>query len=518
MNWPWPTRDAPARRYRAPGVSEDESRIQIRSIAGVDTRVAGFLGVTERGPAAPRLVTSADEFTAHYGEVIDHGHLADAVAGFFENGGKRCYVGRITATDETAEAVLTDADGGATIRVAALGPGAWGSNVAITVANSASGQADEFALRVRYWRKVPDGVDTSSPDVESVLGDPAVEETYEALSMAAHAPTLFETAIDGTSRLVETERVGGNASNRPANGTTFLDGPTGAESEPTRADYRGTVSGRVPTGLAAFAEIDDISIVCVPAAAQVAGLAQTVEGHCAALGDRFAVLDAPRDVASVQSLFPPVDSRYAAVYYPWLVVDAATPGAASRVVPPCGHVAGIYARVDTNRGVHHVPANEVVYGALDVQRDVTAAEQGVLNPRGVNCIRTFAGRGIRVWGGRTTASDPEWRYVNVSRLLVHLEESIREGIQWVRFEPNTEAVWHSIERAVRSFLFGAWRTGALRGATQSEAFFVRCDRSTMSQQDIERGHLVVHVGVAPVRPAEFVLVEIAAQTADASPG
>jgi phage tail sheath protein FI len=288
----------------------------------------------------------------------------------------------------------------------------------------------------------------------------------------------------------------------------------GTDGAVALTDYEGSDDPGERTGLAGFEETDEISIVCVPDEVTVEGLTEAVKDHCENLGDRFAVLQAEEKAARPGSLWPTVTSDYAAFYYPWVaVLDPVTNR--RKVVPPGGHVAGIYARTDTQQGVYKAPANEVVRGALGLQHTVSTGDQAVLNPRGVNCIRSFRGRGIRVWGARTTSSDPSWKYVNVRRLFLYLEESIDEGTQWVVFEPNDEMLWARVRQTVTNFLTTAWRDGALMGTTPEEAFFVKCDRSTMTQDDIDNGRLVVQVGVAPVKPAEFVIFRIAQWTGGA---
>ena len=190
-------------------------------------------------------------------------------------------------------------------------------------------------------------------------------------------------------------------------------------------------------------------------------------------------------------------------------------------MPPTGHVAGIFARTDIERGVHKAPANEVVAGRRRPEPSSCRSpkgEQDILNPRGVNCIRDFRtdGRGIRVWGARTMSSDPEWKYVNVRRLFIFVEESIDEGTQWVVFEPNDEPLWAQVRRSIDELPARVWRSGALMGTTQEEAFFVKCDRTTMTQDDIDNGRLICYIGIAPVKPAEFVIFRISQKTAGGS--
>ncbi|TFH41318.1 MAG: phage tail sheath family protein, partial [ANME-2 cluster archaeon] len=233
--------------------------------------------------------------------------------------------------------------------------------------------------------------------------------------------------------------------------------------------------------------------------------------HCEKMKDRFAILQAKQSAGDVARLEPPNDSKYAAFYYPWInMIDPVTNN--KKLVPAGGHIAGIYARSDTERGVHKAPANEVVRGAQELQFNLTKAEQDILNPKGVNCIRAFPGRGIRVWGARTTSSDPLWKYLNVRRLFLYIEESIEQGTQWVVFEPNNERLWARVKQSITQFLTTVWRDGALMGLTPDEAFFVKCDRTTMTQDDIDNGRLIVMIGIAPVKPAEFVIFRIAQWT------
>jgi len=178
-------------------------------------------------------------------------------------------------------------------------------------------------------------------------------------------------------------------------------------------------------------------------------------------------------------------------------------------MPPGGYVTGVYSRSDTERGVHKAPANEVVFGASDLEFQIMKGEQDVLNPKGVNVIRAFPGRGIRIWGARTLSSNTLWKYINVRRLFIYIEASIEKGTQWVVFEPNDYRLWSRVKITITQFLTGVWRSGALMGTTPEEAFFVKCDRSTMTQDDIDNGRLICIIGIAPVKPAEFVIFRIA---------
>jgi len=232
--------------------------------------------------------------------------------------------------------------------------------------------------------------------------------------------------------------------------------------------------------------------------------------RCESRGDCFAILDPPPalDIAGIRAFRAQRRSSYAALYYPWLDVGGVK-------VAPSGHIAGIYARSDRERGVHKAPANEEILGIDKLVRDVSNADQALLNPEGINALRSFPGHGRRVWGARTLSPDPEFRYVNMRRLLTYFERSVELGTQWVIFEPNNEQTWANVRVTISDFLVNAWRNGALMGATAEKAFFVRCDRSTMTQNDLDNGRLVCLVGVAVVKPAEFVIFRIGQWTSEA---
>ena len=238
--------------------------------------------------------------------------------------------------------------------------------------------------------------------------------------------------------------------------------------------------------------------------------------HAQRMRYRIAVLDSgdEQDLTQVQALRAAFDSKHAALYYPWVrIFDPVTQQEIS--LPPSGFVAGIYARNDITRAVYKAPANEVVTLALGFERTLNKAQQEVLNPKGINCFRYFEGRGNRLWGARTISSDPEWKYVNLRRYFAYLERSIDVGTQWAVFEPNGPALWANVRRTVSDFLFNEFTLGAYIGDKPETSYFVRCDRSTMTQNDIDNGRLVCLVGVAVVKPAEFVIFRIGQWTATA---
>lgn len=282
------------------------------------------------------------------------------------------------------------------------------------------------------------------------------------------------------------------------------------------------------TGLQALGDLDDIAIVALPDSGALTDPDQhkTAVDHLIAHAEnqryRIAVVDGRQasSISEIREFRGKFDSKYAALYHPWIeVLDPlfpAVPGVPARklLLPPSGFVSGIYARNDIERGVHKAPANEIVRGLTKFEININKPRQDVLNPEGVNCLRFFEGRGSRVWGARTMSSDPEWKYVNVRRLFIFVEHSIDKATQWAVFEPNQERLWANIRRMVEDFLFVLWRDGALVGAKPEEAFFVRCDRTTMTQNDLDNGRMICLVGIAPSRPAEYVIFRVGQWTAD----
>lgn len=289
-----------------------------------------------------------------------------------------------------------------------------------------------------------------------------------------------------------------------------------------------TTEGSYAAALALLSGLEDVSIVAAPGSSAYAE-GPAVQNALIAHAERrrayrIAVLDCapgqtPGDMRTARGR---VDSRHAALYYPWVVVanPLARPGRddipREIALPPSGFVTGIYARNDVQRGVHKAPANEVVTGALRFELDINFAQQELLNPLGVNCLRYLSGRGYRVWGARLVSSDPEWKYVSDRRYFNYLESSIDRGTQWAVFEPNGERLWANVRQTIADFLYNEWRNGALLGSTAEQAFFVRCDRSVMTQNDLDNGRLVCLIGVAIIKPAEFVIFRIGQMTADAA--
>ena len=347
-------------------------------------------------------------------------------------------------------------------------------------------------------------------DVAQDLAEPQRRQTLQSVRLGPEI--LFDILPDSSEQPARHPMEGGNDSMATLNDEAYI----GIDD----------VNPENRTGLFALRNIEDISIVACPGRTSVR-IQNGLISHCELARYRFAVLDAhrtPRDtIADVQHQRQQFDSKYAALYHPWLLVPHPFPTSSIQVqeysIPPSGHMLGIYARTDIERGVHKAPANEVVRGITGLQRILNKEQQDILNPypMNINVIRDFRNnyRGIRVYGGRCITSDSDWKYVNVRRLLIFIETSIDRGLQWVVFEPNAEPLWARVRRSISNFLTLVWRNGGLEGTKPEEAFFVKCDRTTMTQTDIDSGRLICMVGVAPVKPAEFVIVRIGLWTAHA---
>jgi hypothetical protein len=535
--------------YLAPGVYVEEIPSGPVPIQGVGTSTAGMAGLTERGPLRPRMVTGWGDYQAWFGTLIPptQSFLPWAVKGFFDNGGQRLFIARVTRSDAVTAALdQGTSDAAQTLLVRAMGEGAWGNNIflRITDGNFDPGNPPAnppITVTVLYYRTAPplplvDPFDTAFI-ADANRREPDVVEQFENVGWHPDTADYFIPYINARSKLIDIDW--GDDTQPPARPDDLafaqLDTVAGSDGVAVLGDgdFIGDESSPPGTrlGLAGLAEIDEIAILAVPDHVNTAVLSagdgsdvlNAVIDQCEILRDRFAIASAVAGSGDVGTLRPPRDSSYAAFYAPWIrVPDPRGPG--THLVPPIGHIAGIYARVDVERGVHKAPANEVVRGMVTIDINATRKplefpfgkrDQDLLNPRSVNVIRDFRAdrRGIRVYGARTMSSDATWRYINVRRLLLFIEESIDEGTQWVVFEPNDEPLWARVRQSVGNFLDQTWRSGALQGQKRDEAYFVRCDRTTMTQADIDSGRLICQIGVAPVKPAEFVIFRIQLNTA-----
>lgn len=517
-------------QYFTPGVYIEEIERGPRPIEGVPTSTAAFLGESERGPTMPRLVTSYNDYRRWFGDIFGtrDRYLPYAASGFFENGGRQLYVCRLVGQGATT-ATLAFGD----LAVLAVGAGEFGNRIWALVRPSTTQKKNPdtnvvspvgFRLTLAYWATVPNNFTPFDPtDVANrmKLPRPTLVEDFDDLTTDAVSSDYFEKRLAGNSALVTILRTAGTDS-LPQPGNGLLAGGADDNNVLGSADYVGATGGNRTTvqGLEAL-KLDayrDVAIVYAPYPPQQrVEIAVALKDHCELQKFRFAVLDADRNSGDAGALDPRstiADTSYAAFYYPWYwISDPQT--SARTLAPPGGHVVGVYARTDDDRGVFKAPANETPMGVLDLEFAINDEVQAVLNPRGVNVTRSFPGRGIRVWGARTLSSNGLWKYVSVRRLFIFLERSIYEGTQWVVFEPNDDRLWARVKDSIRLFLRTQWRSGALYGATEQQAFFITCDRTTMTQDDILNGRLICEIGIAPVRPAEFVIFRVFQNTAEA---
>ncbi|WP_168120989.1 phage tail sheath family protein [Paenibacillus sp. HB172176] len=523
----------------------------------------------------PQLITGPADFGRIYGSYLSENafgpyrYLAYAVNQFFLNGGSRCYVMRVAPSDAKAAA---SGEQQSVLSVTAKNPGAWGNQIKIALlpASKAKTPILEALDGNRYRVKnasgfypgdvvvfqngseeqvnavvaVNDGVielaealsgdvvdtalvptktlQTSEFTLQVINGTEA--ETYEKASLNPEAPNYIEK-LTGRSGLIDLTVVGA----QEAGQTPFLQiageeakafefglsgGSDGSAESISPADFIGEDLGPGRrTGIQAFIDNDVVSIMAIPGVTDP-NVQLSLVAHCENLGSRFAILDLPREATKVQDVLAHrdlFDSSYCALYNPWLQVFDPL-DKRNIFIPPSGSIAGVYSRSDNTRGVEKAPANETLRGVVGLDVQYNNGEQDILNPAGVNLIRSFTGQGIRVWGARTCSSNTLWKYINVRRLFIFLEGSILNGSSWVVFEPNTEQLWARVQRTIDAFLTRVWRDGALAGSSASEAFYVEIGRSTMTQDDIDNGRLICVIGVAPVKPAEFVVFRITQKT------
>jgi phage tail sheath protein FI len=515
--------------YLTPGVYVEEVPSTSKPIEGVSTSIAAFVGLAPGGPVnTPMRISNWTQFAKIYGDPVepDSGpfmegaYLAHAVYGFFQNGGSQCWIVRVGQADGGAGAVAqaalpAAADSGVeTLRVLAL-PGVDGQvKVELSehpvIRNDGDGEGDK-----------PAGGEREPTYKITISAAGGAREEYDGLTLKKGRNNIA-TKINAASQFVRIEEAGGglpDAQRAPATGTYVLSAPSVPVDKVGASDFAGDVARR--RGIGGLAAIDEITMIAIPdiwAIAEngngklVKEVQEKLIAHCENAGDRMAILDAPNGMLPQEVLDwrlqdAGYDSKYAALYWPW--IDVTNPLTNKPLtIPPSGHVAGVWCRTDTARGVHKAPANEVALGANSVAFQITHAEQGSLNKAGVNCIRAFPGRGIRIWGARTLSSDPEWRYINVRRLFNYVSESIMQGTQWSVFEPNDQKLWIQLRIAAASFLTRTWREGALFGSSPEQAFFVKCDEETNPPEVIEAGQVVCEIGIAPVRPAEFVIFRL----------
>jgi phage tail sheath protein FI len=500
--------------YLTPGVYVEEIPSSNKPIEGVGTSVAAFVGLAPGGPLnTPMRISNWTQFAKIFGDPLhpqngpfmEGAYLAHALYGFFQNGGSLCWVIRVG-----------NEDGGRSPRAAL--PASNDKSVEALRAIAREGVKDPITVELTEEPTAGEGKD-GDVTYKLVVTSGAEREEYTGVSLKKGRSNVA-TKVNSASNLIKIEETAAAVpETRLAEGTYALSAPAAAAEKIGPAQFEGDVARR--KGMGGLAQVDEVTMLVMPDimtlarngdGAQIRDLQGKMIAHCENAGDRMAILDAPPDLIPQEVLewrmeTAGYDSKMAAFYYPWIeVMNPLT--RRPMLMPPSGHMAGVWARVDGSRGVHKAPANEVVLGANGLAFQVTHAEQGGLNTVGINCVRSFPGRGIRVWGARTLSSDPEWRYINVRRLFNFVAESIMEGTQWSVFEPNDPRLWTSLRVAVSNFLTRIWRNGALFGATPSEAFYVKCDAETNPPDVIEAGMVVCEIGIAPVKPAEFVVFRL----------
>ena len=494
---------------------------------------------------------------------MEDSYLAHAVKGYYNNGGGRAYIVRIAHPNDMK--TLAGKQDGAAARSArieaapaqitagpllltAQKPGAAGNDIKVEVEHA--GDGNEFKLKIIQGDGAPEMFPPNAKDKPLTLE--SVAETINRHSKlirlevakdvaTAVRPEMKVFVLAGGAEATETQLA-------RASGTTALalaGSPLSNGLASLRADdFIGDAAQR--SGLGGLVPVDGVNMIAIPdlmagvwkrekilvgdkeefteetlvlddkrREAILADQAALVQ-HCELAGYRMAILDplpglSPQEVNDVtMGVNWGCEHGQAAIYYPWIKIADPVNKGQQIFVPPSGHMAGVWARVGGERGVHKAPANEAVMGAVGMEVQVTKGEQEILNPNGINCIRSFPGTGIRVWGARTLATrgNPSWKYVNVRRLFNYLEESMEQNLQWVVFEPNDMDLWGRIRRNISAFLYTEWKEGKLFGAAPQEAFYVKCDAETNPQEMIDLGRLYCEIGVNPVKPAEFVIVRI----------
>ncbi len=587
------------RELRPPGVYPAFEEPRTRSLDVANTRIAGFVGLAQKGPLdAPVVVRSMAEYRHLYG-VLPLGYLEHAVEGFFANGGDACYIVRVAHRARGATVVgpdhaqsatwlVADGWGKATLRIEALNEGRWGNSIWARVErhvaasslltldldvgsgearlNSVRGFERGALVRIRsqvvppagtqlqpgqtthtedfvVLHEVEDRIIRWSPETPvnhayKAAGPTFVEvvefdlfcslrdrrESFRSLQLSPLSRNYAPRVVNQTSQLITIADLQSRSPLPhclPADGPAArLDGGRDGIDAITVDDFIGVDQGpEARTGLQALGAVEQVALIAVPDAmlafrqggSQAALGVQRIQDEmlnlCERQQDRFAILDGPptRDLGEVRKWRARASTSYGALYYPWIIVDHdGTP----TLIPPSGHIAGVYARVEQEAGVHKAPGNELVKGAVAVAIELREDDLGQLNAEAVNALRLSPGRGVRLWSARTLSDDPNWRYVNVRRLFIMLRRAIETGTQWSVFESNSPRTWETLSRQVSSFLEELWTRGAFAGASAGDSFYVVCDETTNTPERVDTGQLVMEIGVAPALPAEYLILHL----------
>lgn len=580
----------PSTELRPPGVYPVIAEPSISSLESADTRIAGFVGLTEKGPLdEPRRVDNWDEFVEIYGYTLDN-YLSDTVEAFFRNGGTCCYIVRVAHVPRDgsvpkleharcAERVINDDWGKPGLRITALNEGHWGNSIWAKCIHSqgarslltrdldvGAGEAHvsttrgfevgalvrihdrensdfvvvtevaeklirwsaETPVNRRHRAAAPTQLEVMEFELHVALRDR--REVFKGLQMHPASRNYVSRVVAARSRLICVDDLG-SRSPVPHNipqvaPMAKLEGGRDGTDDLTPEDFIGINHGPGErSGLMALGAEEAVALLACPDAMWFVDRdpgpagemrAQRVQDAmvdlCENLKDRFALLDCPqtRDVEYVKRWRRRTDSSFAAYYWPWLVMPSQ--GEGTRAMPPSGIMAGVFAQRDTEGGVHYAPANVPIIGAADVSLRITEDHLGALNAEGINGFRIA--RGVRPWGARTASSDPDWRYINVRRLFIMLRRSIEAGMTWVPFEPNDPRTWGKVQSLVSQFLNQLFRQGMFSGGNPEQAFYVKCDAETNSPNEVDQGLLTCQIGVAPVCPAEFMMISITQNTSD----
>jgi len=564
-----------ATTYQAPGVYIEERDTGPKPIEGVATAIPVFIGFTEKAPQdklnKPVLITNWQQYEENFGGYLKDAYLPLAIRGFYDNAGTtaRCYVMSVRTSSratgllnvESAKALPAPAsalpkpgDEGEKPKKPSSRSTAKSESYKLDVTAKNAGDQDNLRIVIEpdefssFEQKRINDEDLNISQPFTITIERQRKNNWQPVAQERHEVVLVEEKDNnGEVEVLLKDRyelrqdfISGlvDINTAPLANISVKDFQLKATtSQPLRLgkqahqpettddiDYYGKLSER--TGIESLQTLDDATMICIPDLMtngvddfSIVSVQKKIMAHCRAMGDRVAILDAPKgkkaqEIKEWLQGKAKHDSDYATLYYPWVEVE--NPLTKKPVlIPPSGHVAGIWARNDKNRGVHKAPANEILEGVVSLEREVTHGEQESLNPIGINCIRAFPSQGIRVWGARTLSSNPSWRYLNVRRLFNYVEKSIERSTQWVVFEPNNHDLWARIRRDVTQFLRVLWGQGALYGTSEEEAFFVKCDGELNPRETQQLGQLFIRVGLAPVFPAEFVVFQFEQKTIEA---
>ncbi len=491
-----------------PGVYVEEIPNHIRPIIGVETSVAGFIGITERGPLEPHLITSFSQFKDIYGEYLSDSYLAYSVEGFFDNQGEKLYVARVTSKDsQTAKREIIDGKK-LLATIEAISPGIWGNGVSVIMSTGLNSKKDDptYKLEVNY----DNNISSDSGLKRSARVQPAakITEIFEDVSFSETSSYSYKKTINTKSKLIRIDLKSKIIRSIPINDKEPIFLTKGFDGSSVQlSDYIGDSgqNGQPPKGLKALGDIDEITILYSPGAQDVPGLNQAMINQCESMKDRIVLIDtALGDDKNSQTT--EYDSSYASVYSPWLsIFDPVT--LKSKLIPPGGFIAGTYVKTDNTRGVNKAPANVPIQGVTGLERDISRGEQDEYLYKKINPIVNINARGIMACGIRTLSSDEEYKYINIRRYVNHIRESISDGFQWCKYEPWNATVESNIKTSLSNFLNKEWTNGALVGNSTRDAYFINVYRMKKPGES-EDMITVIEVGLALIKPTEFHIIRM----------